>query len=137
MDDGDQFWMARAVDNGEGKGSCILKQVDKRCSINNTAFTAGDYAICVEWWDRVAADGERRTFEKWDTSQSGLTQFICNSTELRMIEPEFVADMFPVRSEAVQRPARQSTLAAREATAGPTQFILPEPTETQALETLW
>ena len=79
------------IDNGEGKGSCILKKIDKRCTINSTAFTGGDYVICVEWWDRDAADAERRTFEKWDTSQSGMTQFICNSTELRLVEPDFVA----------------------------------------------
>ena len=49
----------------------------------STIFNKNDYAIAIDWFERVADDLERRTFVRGD----GVTCFV-NSTELRHIVSE-------------------------------------------------
>jgi len=47
-----------------GSGMCIEKIEERRTSRDSTAFTAGDYAISVEWFDRVDTDAMGLSFSK-------------------------------------------------------------------------
>jgi hypothetical protein len=85
--DGDVMWLAKTVPVERFDGECCL-QVKKRMMIHenesrSTCYNKGDYAIAVEWLERVADDPERRTFVKG----GGAVCFI-NSTELRRIIDE-------------------------------------------------
>ena len=85
--DGDVMWLAKTVPVERFDGECCL-QVKKRMMIRenesrSTCYNKGDYAIAVEWFERVADDPERRTFVKG----GGAVCFI-NSTELRRIIDE-------------------------------------------------
>ena len=73
-----------------GSGTCIEKIEERRTSRSSTVFTKGDYAISVEWFDRVDADDAMGlSFSKWipddDDDESEMPSII-NSTELRAVE---------------------------------------------------
>ena len=73
--------MVEAEGGFAGRG--VLKQVTTRETINSTMFTAGDFAIAVEWFDRTDEENGL-SFEKWeDTEGDASVQDIINSTELR------------------------------------------------------
>ena len=77
------IWLARAVADAELGGKCC-KRMSKRTLLHrdesqSTAFSAGDWAIAVEWFER-GSDPDRLTFVPGD----GVVCFV-NSTELRHI----------------------------------------------------
>ena len=43
----------------------ILQVTKRRLDINGTMFTEGDFAIAVQWYDRLAEDMEGLKFRKW------------------------------------------------------------------------
>jgi hypothetical protein len=83
------YWLARTVETAPGSGTCIEKIEERRTSRSSTVFTKGDYAISVEWFDRIDADAMGLSFSKWipddDDDESEMPSII-NSTELRAIE---------------------------------------------------
>ena len=86
-DDGDVMWLGRtvAVDRF-GKKCC--KKMSQTTKLHDqesrsTMYSKGDYAIAVDWYERVADDPERRTFIRGD----GIICYF-NSTELRYIMSE-------------------------------------------------
>ena len=86
-DDGDVMWLGRtvAVDRF-GKKCC--KEMSHNTKLHDqesrsTMYSKGDYAIAVDWYERVADDPERRTFIRGD----GIICYF-NSTELRCIISE-------------------------------------------------
>ena len=58
------YWLARTVETAPGSGTCIEKIEERRTSRDSTAFTSGDYAISVEWFDRVDTDAMGLSFSK-------------------------------------------------------------------------
>jgi hypothetical protein len=85
--DGDVIWLARAVADAELGGRCC-KRMGKRTLLHrdesqSTAFSAGDWAIAVEWLERAGSDPDRLAFVPGD----GIMCFV-NSTELRRIVAE-------------------------------------------------
>ena len=85
--DGDVMWLAKTVPVERFDGECCL-QVKKRMMIHenesqSTCYNKGDYAIAVEWFERVTDDPERRTSVKGDGAVCPI-----NSTELRRIIDE-------------------------------------------------
>ena len=82
------YWLARTVETAPGSGTCLEKITDRRKTIDETAFTMGDYAISVEWFHRVADDAMGLSFTKWipdDPDDPGMPS-VLNSTELRAVE---------------------------------------------------
>lgn len=60
-----------------GLGSCVVKEVSHRETIDGCRFDCGDCAIAVQWFSRDPADPLGRTFER-------VEKGILNSTELRL-----------------------------------------------------
>ena len=83
------YWLARTVETALGSGTCIEKIEDRRTTRSLTVFTKGDYAISVEWFDRVDVDAMGLSFSKWipdeEDDESEMPSVI-NSTELRAVE---------------------------------------------------
>lgn len=78
------YWLARTVETAPGSGTCIEKIKERRTSRGLTAFTLGDYAISVEWFDRVDTDAMGLSFSR-EVDDSEMPCII-NSTELRAVE---------------------------------------------------
>ena len=65
----------------------ILQVTKRRLDINGTMFTEGDFAIAVQWYDRLAEDMEGLKFRKWTpdaADEDGIS--MVNSTELRAVD---------------------------------------------------
>ena len=63
------YWLARTVETAPGSGTCIEKIEEQRTSRGSTVFTKGDYAISVEWFDRVDTDAMGLSFSKHTFTQ--------------------------------------------------------------------
>ena len=90
--DEDVMWLGKtvAVERFGRKGlpKACYKKMEKTMKLHvgmsrSTMFNNNDYAIAIDWFERVADDLERRTFVRGD----GVTCFV-NSTELRHIVSE-------------------------------------------------
>ena len=82
--DGDEVWLARTVPAAPLDEKCC-RRTTKQTTLHgeetrSTAFSEGDYAIMVEWFERVPEDPERRTFV-----HGGEPACFINSTELRLV----------------------------------------------------
>lgn len=83
------YWLARTVETKPGSGTCIEKITERRTSRSSTTFTMGDYAISVEWFDRVDTDELGLSFSKWNPDEDAdVSEMppVLNSTELRAVE---------------------------------------------------
>ena len=59
-----------------GSGSCIVREVEKRETVDKCRFDPGDFMLAVRWYTRDPAYPQGRTFEPAETG-------VLNSTELR------------------------------------------------------
>ena len=90
---GESYWIGRGAQGGRGDGTCIIRDDfnSLREDFEGTAFSKGDIAIAVEWYDRDPSDPDGKTFVRWDPVAAGNapdTRFVLTSTELRMIDFE-------------------------------------------------
>lgn len=83
---GDEVWLGRTVPRRQLGGKCCRRMTKKKTlhgdESRSTAYSNGDYAIAIEWYERVEGDLERRAFVPGD----GVVCLV-NSTELRRIVP--------------------------------------------------
>ena len=81
---GDEVWLGRTVPLQRFGGKCC-RQMSKKTTLHgdesrSTAYSSGDYAIAIEWYERVEGGLDRRAFVPGD----GVVCLV-NSTELRRI----------------------------------------------------
>ena len=81
---GDEVWLGRTVPLQRFGGKCY-RQMSKKTTLHgeesrSTAYSSGDYAIAIEWYERVEGGLDRRAFVPGD----GVVCLV-NSTELRRI----------------------------------------------------
>ena len=81
---GDEVWLGRTVPLQRFGGKCC-RQMSKKTTLHgdesrSTAYSSGDYAIAIEWYERVEGGLDRRAFISGD----GVV-YLANSTEFRRI----------------------------------------------------
>ena len=82
--DPDQYWI--------GKVTAVLEEHTEKGSSGRVRYDKGDLKLRVLWYERDAADAQRRTFSVW-TGANPDTEYSFNSCELRAID--FGDDMQP------------------------------------------
>ena len=87
----------------------MLQVTKRRLDINGTRFNEGDFAIAVQWYDRLSEDLEGLRFRMWrPAGDDGIS--LVNSTELRAAGND--VDVRPCAPSGFVQPARVQPVRA-------------------------
>jgi len=116
------FLLCKLID--AGSGSCVVKQVEDRETVDKCRFDPGDFMLAVRWYSRDPDDPHGRTFER---AEKGML----NSTELR--EHGFELNKLALESD----PKDDENDDASFASVYREQFEMPSEIEQQILDKCW
>ena len=131
----DDYCMGIAIDAKHGMGP-VIKKFESSGKLEGTRFDKGDWAIAVQWLDRLDGDVERRTFTH--TENGSTEQSVINSTELRAHGAGLLDKVNPV-GKPVRKigPARCKNKYKDKAPPVEATYVLPADSERAILQSLW